>query len=117
MIRATNINFDGLLCAVIAGSATVVEAGAAIELPLVCEAADAATTVLERPESISRFSRFKSARISEAVWYRTSRSFSSALLMIRSSSGLSSGFRRRGGIGALLRIASKITAVVGPEKA
>src|SRR5208337_3403071 len=34
-------------------------------------------------ESNSRFNRFKSARISAAVWLRSSRSFSRALLIIR----------------------------------
>src|SRR4051812_9381024 len=36
------------------------------------------------PELVSRFSRFRSARISAALWQRTSRSFSSALLIVRS---------------------------------
>ena len=38
------------------------------------------------PDSVSRFSRLRSARSSAADWQRISRSFSNALLMIRSSS-------------------------------
>ena len=43
-------------------------------------------------DSVSRFSRFKSVRSSAADWQRVSRSFSNALLMIRSSSAGTSGF-------------------------
>ena len=57
------------------------------------------------PESVSRFSRCSSARISDACWYRSSRSFSSARLMIRSSSAGTSGFTRIGDVGARSRIA------------
>src|ERR1700675_4592494 len=45
-----------------------------------------------RDESVSRFNRFKSSRSSAAVWYRSSRSFSSALPMISSSFGGTAGF-------------------------
>src|SRR6202041_576568 len=39
----------------------------------------------ERPVSPSRFTRFKSARMSEAFWQRRCRSFSRALLMTSSA--------------------------------
>jgi hypothetical protein len=74
----------------------------------------AVTDAADRPESVSRFSLFRSARRSEACWYRTSRSFSSALLMILSNSCGNSGFNRTGETGALCRIASKSAAVVCP---
>ena len=45
-----------------------------------------------------------------------SRSFSSALLMMRSSSGGISGFSRTGAAGARFRMASKITPEVSPRK-
>src|SRR5215472_18785092 len=64
------------------------------------------------PELVSRLRRFRSARISAALWQRTSRSFSSALLMIRSSSGGTSGLIRLGRAGVLFRIESKIAADV-----
>src|SRR5579864_3858366 len=67
------------------------------------------------PELVSRLSRFKSARISAALWERTSRSFSRALLMVRSRSAGTSGLIRLSGVGALLRMASKIAAVVSPR--
>src|SRR5947209_5978442 len=67
------------------------------------------------PELVSRFRRFRSARISAALWQRTSRSFSRALLMVRSRSAGISGFIRLSGVGALLRIASKMAAVVSPR--
>ena len=67
-------------------------------------------------EPVSRFSRCRSARISEACWYRRSRSFSNALLMMSSSLGGRSGFRRSGGAGARFRIASKIVAELSPRK-
>ena len=56
--------------------------------------AGAATALVD---SVSRFSRCRSVRISEACWYRRFRSFSSALLMISSSLGGTSGFSRTGG--------------------
>jgi hypothetical protein len=52
--------------------------------------------------------------MSAAVWYRRSRSFSSAFAMIRSSSGGTSGLSSIGARGSRLRIASKITADVLP---
>src|SRR5205807_1783833 len=45
---------------------------------------DAIGTAADLPE-LSRFSRFKSARSSLALWQRRSRSFSRAVLMISSS--------------------------------
>src|SRR5450759_4799517 len=68
------------------------------------------------PEVVSRFSRFKSARSSAADWQRMSRSFSRALLMIRSSSAGTSGFSRTGATGPYSRIALKISAEVSPRK-
>src|SRR4051794_19046460 len=62
-------------------------AGTAVEWP---DAADA------RPELVSRFSRFRSASTSRADWYRTSRSFSSALTTMRSRSGGMAGLWRAG---------------------
>src|SRR6266852_5540373 len=69
-----------------------------------------------RPESISRCRRFRSARSSDATWYRKSRSFSSNLLMMRSSSAGVAGFSETGATGALCRMLSKITALVEPGK-
>ena len=69
-----------------------------------------------RPESMSRFNRFKSARSSAADWQRRSRSFSKALLMISSRLGGSSGFSRKAGSGGRCRIAPKIAAEVFPGK-
>ena len=67
-------------------------------------AGDAAETLGEdaaaRPESVSRCRRFKSARSSAATWYRMSRSFSSALFRMRSSSAGISGFNVTGATGA-----------------
>src|SRR5260370_22737106 len=54
-----------------------------------------------RLESVSRLRRCKSARRSAACWYRSLRSFSSALLIMRSSSADDSGFSRTGETGAL----------------
>jgi hypothetical protein len=69
------------------------------------------------PESLSSFSRFRSAHNSDAVWQRASRSFSSALLMVSSRRAGRSGRSRSGERGVLLRRASKNTAVVLPETA
>ena len=52
------------------------------------------------PDSRSRFTRWRSARMSAAVWYRSWRSFSSALAMIRSSSGGISAFNSIGACGS-----------------
>src|SRR5690242_9829996 len=59
-----------------------------------------------RPESVSRRSLLRSARISAADWYRKSRSFSSALLTMSSNFGGKSGFSRNGLTNALFKIAS-----------
>ena len=80
------------------------------------EAAAVEPTTALLPDSISRFNRFRSALSSAALWHRSSRSFSSALLMIRSNSGGISGFKRTEATGLRFRIASKITADVSPRK-
>src|SRR5580692_1775917 len=72
-------------------------------------------TVEVRDESSDRFNRFRSARISAAVWQRSSRSFSIALLMISSSLTGSTALIRVGGTGARLRMASVMTAEVSPR--
>src|SRR6516164_6164759 len=64
----------------------------------------------------SLMTRFRSARSSEACWYRRSRSFSKALLMTSSSFGGRSGFSRTGETGTRLRMASKIVAELSPRK-
>ena len=80
-------------------------------------AAEAATKLEpDRPLSVSLFKRCRSARISAAPWYRSVRSFSSALSMIRSSSGGKSGFSRTAGTGARFKIASEITPGLSPRK-
>src|SRR5215831_1475881 len=90
----------------------VAEAGAALSTPA-AETDDLAGTSKRSsltgrfPDSNSRFSRFKSARISAADWHRNSGSFSNALLMISSSFNGKSGFRRTGDVGNLCRMASK----------
>src|ERR1700690_3188503 len=76
---------------------------------------DASATTDVRDESSERWSRFRSARISAAVWQRISRSFSSALLMMSSSFCGRSGFKRVGAAGTRLRIASVTTAEVSPR--
>src|ERR1700693_5249603 len=68
-----------------------------------------------RPLAVSRLSRFRSARMSDAFWYRRSRSFSSALLIMSSSFDGRSGFNRTGANGARFRIASVITPDVSPR--
>src|SRR5256885_3338883 len=80
------------------------------------ESTGAGIAVLVFPEVISRFRRFRSARISAALWQRTSRSFSRALLIILSRSRGSSGCIRVRGAGGLFKMASKIAAVVSPRK-
>ena len=52
------------------------------------------TATVLREESLSRFSRFRSARKSAACCLRKSRSFSSDLLIMRSSSAGIAGLRR-----------------------
>src|SRR5262249_39708316 len=71
------------------------------------------TTVF--PDVVSRCRRFRSARNSAALWQRTSRSFSKALLMMRSNSAGTSGLRRTGEAGARFKIESKITPEVSPR--
>src|SRR6516225_11321045 len=66
--------------------------------------------------SVSRFSRCKSVRTSEACWYRRLRSFSKHLLIISSILVGRSGFRRLAETGTRLRMDSKITADVSPRK-
>ena len=51
------------------------------------------------PEPISRFTRLRSARSSDAVWHRVSRSFSSVLRMACSSDAGRSGRSWRGATG------------------
>src|SRR5215469_1869838 len=63
-----------------------------LEVPL----EDTAVPTAVLPDSNSRFSRLRSARSSAALWQRNSRSFWSALLMIRSNSVGTSGFKRTG---------------------
>ena len=70
----------------------------------------------ERPESVSRFSRARSVRISAARWYRSSRSFSSALLMTLPTPAAVQDSDAPGAAGAWFSIASKITAEVLPRK-
>src|SRR5579864_3879153 len=72
-------------------------------------------TVEVRDESSDRFNRFRSARISAAVWQRNSRSFSIALLMISSSLTGSSALIRVGAVGVRLRMASVMNAEVSPR--
>src|SRR5437762_1227450 len=79
------------------------------------EEAAGAPLAANLPELVSRLSLFRSARISAALWQRTSRSFSNALLMVRSRSAGTSGLIRLSGVGALSRMASKIAAVVSPR--
>ena len=68
-----------------------------------------------RPVSVSRFSRNNSERMSEACWYRSSRSFSSARLMMSSSLGGRSGFNRNGGSGARFMMPSKMMPELSPR--
>src|SRR5258705_12101395 len=60
-------------------------------------------------EAESRANRFRPVRISDACWYLRFRSFSKALLMIRSSSEGRSGLSRTGDIGTFSRIELKMT--------
>jgi hypothetical protein len=69
------------------------------------------------PERISRCCCCKADRSSEAVWYRRSRSFSTALRMIRSSASGTSGRSWRGAIGCPCRIAAEMTDAVAPVNA
>ena len=60
--------------------------------------------------------RFRSACMSAALWYRASRSFSSALSMISSSRDGSFGLSRKGGTGLSLRMAVMVSAPLPPAK-
>src|ERR1700682_1082908 len=71
-------------------------------------------TGMARLESASRRRRLRSARISEAFWYRKSRFFSKALWMIRSISIGISGCTFDGGTGVWCRIPTKTNAAVFP---
>jgi hypothetical protein len=68
-----------------------------------------------RPLSGSLLILWRSARRSEACWYRSFRSFSSARLMMSSSFWGRSGFNRIGEIGSRFIIDSKITPEVSPR--
>ncbi len=68
----------------------------------------------ERPDSVSRLSRFRSARKSPANGYRRLPSLSRHLLIILSSSYLISGFSRTGHRGERFKMASQIAAVLSP---
>src|SRR5438132_13771510 len=109
------------------GSATLVPDGAVCETTAVPVGGvitampgdggdSAAATIALRLESVSRFNRCRSVRMSDACWYRKLRSFSSALLIMSSSLAGSSGFRRTGAVGALCRMESNIAAEVSPRK-
>src|SRR6516164_8846634 len=76
---------------------------------------DAATLATILLDSVSRFSRFRSALISEECWYRKSRSFSKHLLMISSNLDGISGLIRTGGTGGRSKIALKTSAEVSPR--
>ena len=91
--------------------------GVGAEITGVAEEEDggASVTTLVREESIERLMRRKSARISAALWQRISGSFSKALLMVSSSFGGSSGFRRLAAVGVRFRMASVMTAEVSPR--
>src|ERR1700720_1187310 len=75
-----------------------------------------ALAALTLPEVVSRLRRVRSARRSAELWYRTSRSLSRALLIIRSTSAGRSGFARRADAGSLLRIELNSAAEVSPLK-
>src|SRR5262249_9800612 len=60
---------------------------------------DASGIVAAVRDSVSRFIRLRSAQRSAACWQRTSRSFSSALLMTSSTLGGRSGFNLVAGAG------------------
>jgi hypothetical protein len=67
------------------------------------------------PVSVSRFSRCRSVRISEACWYRRLRSFSRLLWMISSSFCGMSGFKRTADVAVPSSMALKINAEVSPR--
>ena len=84
-------------------------------LPLLYAGSDDELTVELRPDSKSRFRRRNSDLISTACWYRSSRSFSSARLIMSSSLGGRFGFNRTGASGARFMMASKMTPDVSPR--
>src|SRR6516225_8790514 len=65
---------------------------------------------------VSRFTLRKSARSSETCWYLRLRSFSRALLMIRSKSAGKSGLSRTGATGILSNIDLEMTPGLSPRK-
>src|SRR5207302_4002769 len=69
-----------------------------------------------RTVCVCRLSRRRSARISEACWYRRLRSFSSALSIINSNPAGSSGLNAGADAGAPWRMESKTAAEVSPRK-
>src|SRR5260370_2757550 len=74
----------------------------------------AARDWLAEAEISWRRSRFRSTSRSRAVWYLSSRSFSRALAIIRSSSIGTPGVSFEGGVGVSRRMPSKMTAAVSP---
>src|SRR5260370_7971964 len=87
---------------------------AALDFAALADPGEDPVAATPRPESVSRCSRFRSARSSAATWYRTSRSFSNALFSMRSNSTGRLGFKVTGEIGAWRKILSKLTALVPP---
>src|ERR1700745_2643598 len=77
----------------------------------------AGTGIVVRADCDSRFSRFKLAASSEAVWERKERFFSIAVLVIFSSFGGRLGFSLTGDDGVRFRMASNTTPEVFPENA
>src|SRR5271155_3651823 len=67
-------------------------------------------------DSVSRFKRRSSERMSAAVWERRLRSFSRARRITSSSFAGISGFKRNGGTGARVRIEFVISAELSPRK-
>ena len=83
-------------------------------LAVLADVVIAATDSLLEPEISWRRNRFRSTSRSRAVWYLSSRSFSRALPMIRSSSIGTSGLSFEAGVGISRRMPSKMTAAVSP---
>src|SRR5579872_4519020 len=74
-------------------------------------------TVVALVGARSRFSRWRSVRISAAVWYLRLRSFSSALAIISSSLDGIAWLEWLGRAGTPCRIDSKIAPAVAPRNA
>src|SRR6516165_1560758 len=89
--------------------------GAAATTPELTGTLVAELAAAVNPLWVSRFSRCRSALISAALWHRRLRSFSRALLIIRSSSAGMSGFSRIAATGALSSIALKMTPELSPR--